>query len=109
MLAVARLAEARATYTRKVADLEAQVEQAAEEEGARRARERAAGLAAGLTAGLMATLSLGATALPWAGEVIFPRASGATFCNNGRTSLSCESRHVLIDAGKGSCWRVGHG
>ena len=65
--------------------------------------ERATGLAAGLTTGLMATLALDVTVLPWAREVIFPRASGAAFCNNSRTSLSRDSGHVLVNTGKGSC------
>ena len=38
--AAARLAEARATHARMVADLEARAERAAKEEGARQARER---------------------------------------------------------------------
>ena len=106
LLAVARLSEARATHAREVADLEAQAERATEEEWAQQARERVTGLTTGLTAGLVETLALGVTALPWAGEVIFPRALYSAFCNDGRTSSSRGSGHVLIDAGKGSCRRV---
>ena len=53
---------------------------------------------------------------PWAqrrcrgpGGFVFPLVSDAAFCNNGRTSSSRDSGYVLVDAGKGSCWRIRRG
>ena len=46
--------------------------------------------------------------LPWTWEVTVPRASGVAFRSNGHPSLSRDSGHVPVDAGKApSCRRVG--
>ena len=42
-----------------------------------------------------------ASVLPWTQEVTFPRASVAAFGGDDHTSLSRDSRHVLVDTGKG--------